>query len=217
MAKRNNRAVPQPQRREIKFLTQAQADAYQTIADNRITFLLGASGAGKSQIAFAYAVQETFKETFEKVIVTRPCIEAAGESLGYLKGTVDEKTAPYVQPALAVAKKVGYLVPIEFMPIGFMRGHTFENCVVVADEAQNMNVAQLKLVLSRLGPGSKIILCGDSDQKDVRDSGLEAVADVMAPIHGVGVFRFQVGDIVRDPLIGKILAAIASLGPGGSV
>lgn len=194
--------------RGIKFLTDAQRQAWEVCKENRISFLLGASGAGKSQIALAYACQQTFAEQYEKVIVSRPCIEAAGESLGYLKGTVDEKTAPYLAPAMTIAKKIGYLIKVEFIPIGFLRGVTFEQCIVVVEEAQNCNIAQLKLILSRLGPNSKIIFTGDDDQRDVRDSGLDRVVNALDGMEGVGIFEFQQSDCVRDPMISGMLDRI---------
>lgn len=200
-----------PVRRGIKLLNDAQREAWRTIDENRIAFITGASGAGKSQVAFGYATEKTHRGEYEKIIVTRPLVEAAGEQMGFLKGEIDQKTQPYVAPALIVAKKCGYQVTIEFLAISFLRGHTFENCIVVVDEGQNCSVAQLRLILSRLGPNSKIVICGDTDQSDVNDSGLRGTITALQGIEGIGFFEFSESDIVRDPLIGTILARMKPL------
>lgn len=194
-----------PPRQGIRLLNDAQREAWRTIDEHRISFITGASGAGKSQVAFGYAAEKTHKGEFDKVIVTRPIIEAAGESMGYLKGEVSEKVAPYLAPALVVARKAGYEVDVEFLAIGFMRGHTFEDVIVVVEEAQNCSVAQLRLILSRLGPGCKLVLAGDTEQLDVRDSGLARTMAVLQEVEDIGFFEFQEEHIVRDPLIGVIL------------
>lgn len=200
-----------PVRRGIKLLNDAQREAWRTIDENRIAFITGASGAGKSQVAFGYATEKTHHGDYEKIIVTRPLVEAAGEQMGFQKGSLEEKTLPYLNPALVVAKKCGYQVTIEFLAIAFARGVTFEDVIVVVDEAQNCSVVQLRLILSRLGPNSKIVLCGDDDQRDVNDSGLSQTIAALQGVPGIGFFEFQESDIVRDPLIGTILARMKPL------
>ena len=200
-----------PTRKRLTFLNDAQRQAYAVCEDNRVAFLLGSSGAGKTQIALAYAIQKAAMGDFDQVYITRPCVEAAGDSLGFLPGNMNEKTAPYLAPAMQVAKKVGYEYPIEFIPIAFLRGWTFENAVVIVEESQNCSVVQLRLILSRLGKGSKIIFTGDENQKDVRDSGLRAVARSLEGLAGVGIHTFTDADIVRDPMIGAMLARLEGL------
>lgn len=200
-----------PTKKRLTFLNDAQRQAYAVCESNRVAFLLGSSGAGKTQIALAYAIQRAVAGEFEKVYITRPCVEAAGDALGFLPGAMSDKTAPYLAPAMQVAKKVGYEIPIEFIPIAFLRGWTFEDAVVVVEEAQNTTVTQLRLILSRLGPGSKIIFTGDEKQKDVRDSGLRAVARSLEGLYGVGIHTFTDADIVRDPMIGAMLSRLEGL------
>jgi phosphate starvation-inducible PhoH-like protein len=147
----------------------------------------------------------------DKLIITRPIVEA-GEYLGALPGEVDEKVHPYMLP---VYDCIGKIVKdsakfiherCEIAPLAYMRGRTFEHSVAILDEAQNCTVGQLTLFLTRLGLGGKMIVSGDTDQTDISKSGLKPWANALKGVEGIGFVEFTEADIVRHPLVRKILA-----------
>jgi phosphate starvation-inducible PhoH-like protein len=185
-------------------INEAQVKALNTIEKSHITFLLGPAGTAKTHTATAYAILAARNELYEKVIFTRPVVEAS-ESLGFLPGSVDEKIAPYMQPLHRCAEKVGrHAIKIESMPLAYLRGITFENSITILDEAQNCTRSQLKLYLTRFGKNCKMIICGDALQPDIRFSGLVQVAEDLKRIDGISVFYFRPEDTVRHPLVEKI-------------
>ena len=196
---------PEP-RSQFRFKTAAQREAWEVISRNTITFLLGAAGVGKTQLAIAWAVQACNREEYTEIIQTRP-VKEAGEELGFLPGTIAEKLNPYMQPLSKCGQKVPgrEVVKTEVLPLAYMRGVTIEKAVGILDEAQNCTIRHLKLYLSRIGEGSKLIIAGDTEQADIRDSGLERVARELSGIDGVGVFHFRPEDTVRHPLLVEIL------------
>jgi phosphate starvation-inducible PhoH-like protein len=187
-----------------------------SIRRNQITFAVGPAGTGKSYIATAYAAEQLYYKKIDKLIITRPAVEAE-ETLGFLPGELDEKYAPYLTPVRDILDKllgksfvdyclkVGYIEPA---PIAFMRGRTFENSIVLLDEAQNCTPNQMKLILSRVGENCKFIIDGDISQKDIKgDSGLEDAIKKLQGIPSVEVVRFMNNDIVRSGLCRKIIQA----------
>ena len=194
----------------------AQGVYLESIRNNQITFAVGPAGTGKSYIATAYAAEQLYYKRINKLIITRPAVEAE-ESLGALPGELDEKYAPYLAPVRDILDnllgksfvdyciKVGTIEPV---PLGFMRGRTFENSVVLFDESQNATPKQMKLILSRIGEDCKMIIDGDITQKDIRgDSGLEDAIARLSRVQGVEVVRFMNQDIVRSGLCRKIIQA----------
>lgn len=192
----------------FKFLTKAQETAWQVIEDNTVVFLLGAPGTGKTQLATAYANIAASAKKYKRIIHTRPVVEAM-ESLGWLPGTVGDKLGPYMVPLATCAAKVKTsAVETQILPIAYMRGTTLEHCVSILDEAQNATYQQLKLYLTRLGHGAKLIICGDSDQTDIRESGLARVARELEGLEDVGIYTFLPTDSVRHPMVEKMLARL---------
>lgn len=201
-------AGTEPAVNSFKFLTKAQETAWQVIEENTVIFLLGAPGSGKTQLATAYANLAIASKQFKRVVHTRPVVEAM-ESLGWLPGTVQDKLTPYMAPLVACSAKTKVAgIDIQILPIAYMRGVTLEHCVSVFDEAQNATYAQIKLYLTRLGNGAKLIICGDTDQCDIRDSGLARVADELQGLEGIGIHIFHPQDSVRHPMVEKILGRL---------
>jgi len=183
----------------------SQEIAWQTIKDNHIVFLLGPAGTSKTHLATAYAISAKKYNQFDQIVVTRPLVEAH-EHLGWLPGEVEQKVAPYMEPIFACNNKISKnKVEIITKPIAYMRGVTFENSIHILDEAQNCTRKQLQLYLTRFGRRAKIIICGDTDQADIPNSGLESVVRDLHGLQKIGIHRFTNADIVRHPLVGLML------------
>lgn len=195
-----------PPRDLPKFWNDAQRRFWDTISANTVTFCIGPAGTSKTHISVTWAEYATRRKEYGRIIFTRPIVEAT-ESLGWLPGTVEQRTAPFMRPMQEVANKVKLVEPaqIEAIPLAYMRGLTLDSAVCVLDEAQNVTRSQLKLYLTRLGRGSKMIICGDTDQSDINDSGLAWAIRKLGDIPGIGVFEFTKDDIVRHPLVSAIL------------
>lgn len=223
-SKRARKSPPVKTKNEIKIngfepivpRNYAQNAYLESIQRNDITFAIGPAGTGKSYMAAAYAAEQLYYKKINKLIVTRPAVEAE-ESLGFLPGELEDKYAPYLAPirdildGLLGKTFVDYCIKtgiIEPVPLAFMRGRTFENSVVLLDEAQNCTPKQMKLILSRIGENCKMIVDGDITQKDIRgDSGLEDAVRRLEGIDGIEVVRFLTHDIVRSALCKKIIQA----------
>ncbi|NDG30966.1 PhoH family protein [bacterium] len=199
----------------IKPLNYIQGEYLRAIHENDIIFGIGSAGTGKTFIAASYAAGELYYKRISKIILTRPNIET-GRSLGFLPGTLDEKYAPYLEPFNDIfTRSLGnsfyeYCLSkgdIEPKPLGFMRGVTFDNCIVLLDEAQNASTGELKMILSRIGKNCKIIVSGDETQSDIYNSGLEDAVKRLQHIRGVEVVRFMDNDIVRSRLCKDIIMA----------
>ncbi len=196
--------------------TTAQQEAFDLYKANDVTFLLGCAGTGKTHIAVYCALYDMFSRIktrrVDRIILTRPIVEA-GEALGFLPGEVDQKVHPYMLPVYDCVGKMVHK-PEEFVaenfeiaPLAYMRGRTFENCVAILDEAQNCTNSHLKLFMTRLGNGGKMIITGDPDQSDIgRSSALKSIVDALEGTEGIGVYRFTDKHIVRHPMVSKILA-----------
>lgn len=189
-----------------------QEVAYDCCSDNDITFLTGPAGGGKTWCAVAYAVDMLLNHDVDKILLTRPAIEACGEDLGYGPGTFQQKLAPYTHPMRDVINEYGkkHLDQInsrlEITPLGLLRGRTFRRTITIVDEAQNASEKMIQMILTRIGEGSKIILCGDPIQRDIKESVLEALADELsAEVPGVGWVQFkQSNGSARHPIIPRL-------------
>lgn len=182
---------------------------------NSITIGLGPAGTGKTFLAVERAVQALLNGTATRLILTRPAVEA-GESLGFLPGTLEDKLDPYLRPLTdAIHDLVGPdqlrewldLEIIEVAPLAFMRGRTLSNAFIVLDEAQNTTTAQMKMFLTRMGFGSKVVITGDTTQVDIKcANGLVDAARLLADVEDVGIVEMTNRDVVRHPLVSKIIA-----------
>lgn len=201
--------------KDAKPLNFIQGEYLRAIQENEIIFGVGSAGTGKTYIAATYAAGELFHRRIEKVILTRPNVET-GRGLGFLPGTLEEKYAPYLDPFDQIfSRSLGkgfyeYTLKnknIEPKPLGFMRGATFDNCVVLLDEAQNATREEMKMLLSRIGKNCKMIISGDVDQSDIPDSGLSDAVKRLEHIDGIEVVRFMDDDIVRSRMCKQIILA----------
>ena len=185
------------------------------IEDHSLTLAIGPAGTGKTYLAITAAVEALEKGEVERIILSRPAMEA-GESLGYLPGDMHEKMAPYLRPLYDAlgdrmgGKKVRQYIEegtIEIAPVGFMRGRTLNNAYVVIDEAQNCTYVQLKMLLSRLGWHSTMIVTGDPEQTDLLPelSGLDKISKRLDALKSVAVVKLDQKDIVRHPLVAEML------------
>ncbi len=196
-------------------LNYIQETYQEAIRNNDIIWGIGPAGTGKTFLAASYAAEELFYKRVEKVILTRPN-EEVGRGLGFLPGDIDEKYQPYLAPFESTFIKAlgkGYYEyalkekQIDPKPLGFMRGATFENCIVLVDEVQNMTKEEFKMILSRIGKNCKMIFSGDPDQKDIKNSGLDDALKRVQGIPGIEVVHFMVDDIVRSKLCKQIIVA----------
>ena len=199
----------------MKFKTPTQKDLYKAIKDNCITFCSGPAGTGKTFISLWASLSLLFNnKEYKKIYITKP-YQTAGESFGFLPGGIAEKFDPLLASYYWNLEKIMGLDPyqrmishkvIEIIPLAYMRGLTFENCIVLVDEAQNTSVEQLKLLLTRLGENAKIIVMGDEKQSDIKiKSGLSDAVTRFEHIEDIGVIRFDQEDVVRHPLVKKIV------------
>jgi len=188
------------------------------IRANTITFGIGPAGTGKTYLATAMAVSAFFSKQVGRIILTRPTVEA-GESLGFLPGTVSEKVDPYFRPLFDAlydmmdGEKLATLIEkgeIEVAPLAFMRGRTLNDSFIILDEAQNTSPEQMKMFLTRLGFGAKMVVTGDVTQIDLphsRTSGLVTVPEVLEEIEGIAITQFDGHDVVRHKLVQRIVNA----------
>ena len=198
--------------------TAGQARYLEALAKCELVFGLGPAGTGKTFLAVAHGAGMLLKGEVERLIVTRPAVEA-GEKLGFLPGDLSEKVDPYMAPVWeALTQIVGAEQlrrrrdkgEIEVAPIAFMRGRTLAHAFIVVDEAQNASKMQMKMVLTRLGEGSRMAVTGDPTQIDLlnpSDSGLPHAVAILEGVKGVGVVRFTPEDVVRHPLVERIVHA----------
>lgn len=202
----------------IKPRSEGQRQLMSFIKDYSLTIAIGPAGTGKTYLAIAAAVEAFEKGKVERIILSRPAIEA-GESIGFLPGAMEDKMAPYLRPLYDSLsdrlglKRVRAMIDsgeIEIAPIGYMRGRTLNNSFVVIDEAQNCTYGQIKMVLSRLGWHSTMVVTGDPDQSDLLDgvSGLADISNRLENIPNIGLCRLKDTDIVRHPLVAEMLDII---------
>jgi|TARA_B100000035_G_scaffold271757_1_gene246765 phosphate starvation-inducible PhoH-like protein len=204
---------------DFKAKTRNQQKFWDNIDTNTITFCVGPAGCGKTYVATYWALQSIADKNsnFDGIIVTKPMVEVDGERIGYLPGDIDEKTEPFMQSVyynmeqiigkqrLDVLRKAGI---IKVIPLAYMRGLTLQNKIVMLDEAQNSTPSQIKTFLTRIGLGSKYIVSGDLQQSDLRtktDNGLEDSVKRFTGVYGCGFCRFDLGDVVRHPIVADLL------------
>ena len=206
-------------RNRLKPRSDNQKEYIRTIAENTITFCQGLAGSGKTHISIGMALEYLLDDKVKKIIITRPVIEA-GEKIGYLPGTAEEKLHPYLLPIL---DEINYFInpaqyislktnnKIEIVPLGLMRGRNFHNCFIVADECQNASYEQLKMLLTRVGRDSKLVLTGDVGQSDLMrhlQGGFIEMIHALENLQGIGFAKLESSDIVRNPIIASILSRL---------
>ena len=211
-------------RKSIIPKTLNQKRYLQGIAKHPVTFGIGPAGTGKTYLAMAMALKELLEGTVERIILTRPAVEA-GEALGFLPGELQEKILPYLTPLydamndMVGKETVNQLVErgiVEIAPLAYMRGRTLSNAFVVLDEAQNTTHEQMMMFLTRLGDGTRMIVTGDVTQIDLprsKSSGLREAARILHRIQGIKIFQFEGDDVVRHPLVQNIIHAYAQHTP----
>ena len=205
-------------RKKIFARTQGQSEYFNLMRESEVVFGLGPAGTGKTYMAVAMAVDYLKSKKVEKLILSRPAVEA-GERLGFLPGDMKEKVDPYLRPLydalydMMPADKVERMLgngEIEIAPLAFMRGRTLSNAFVIIDEAQNTTSVQMKMVLTRLGQDSRMVITGDLSQVDLPATQLSGLADATArlrDIEGVGIHRLTGQDVVRHSVVVRILEA----------
>lgn len=203
---------------EIRPKTRGQADYLDAIRGNDVVFAVGPAGTGKTYLAVAMAVEALKHQQVRKIVLVRPAVEA-GESLGFLPGDLQAKINPYLRPLLdAIHEMIGFeqvqrLIQqdvIEVAPLAYMRGRTLNQAFVILDEAQNTTTAQMKMFLTRMGVESKIVVSGDPTQTDLPSrqlSGLDDALRRLRHIRGLKIVRLGDADIVRNPLVQRIVSA----------
>ena len=206
------------QGKPIKPKTLGQKKYVDAIREDMITFGLGPAGTGKTYLAMAMAITAFKQNEVGRIILTRPAIEA-GEKLGFLPGDLQSKIDPYLRPLYDALyqimgaesfQKNSEKGLIEVAPLAYMRGRTLDNAFIILDEAQNTTPAQMKMFLTRIGFGSKVVITGDSTQKDLpsgQTSGLDVVINVVKNIDGISICQLTSRDVVRHPLVQKIVKA----------
>lgn len=208
----------QSYRRKIRPQSDGQQQLMLAIERHNLTIALGPAGTGKTYLAVSAAVAALEAGEVARIVLTRPAVEA-GESLGYLPGDINEKLAPYLRPLNDAlnerlgGKRVKQLLTegaIEIAPIAYMRGRTLNNAFIVIDEAQNCTYGQIKMLLTRLGWHSTMVVTGDPDQSDLLEglSGLAEIARRLEPVANIAVVRLGDRDIVRHPLVGDMLTVL---------
>ncbi|MBK3493325.1 PhoH family protein [Viridibacillus sp. YIM B01967] len=202
----------------IRAKTIGQREYIQAIKNRDLTFCIGPAGTGKTYLAVVMATQALKNAQVKRIILTRPAVEA-GESLGFLPGDLKEKVDPYLRPLydalhdILGAEQTTRLIDrgtIEIAPLAYMRGRTLDDAFVILDEAQNTTKAQMKMFLTRLGFGSKMVITGDKTQIDLPKGAISGLTNAEYTLQGVKDIHFQIleqGDVVRHPLVAKIIQA----------
>lgn len=205
-------------RKSVIARSQKQSDYIKALRENDIVMALGPAGTGKSYLAVSVAISLLMEKKVERVILSRPAVEA-GEKLGFLPGDMKEKVDPYLRPLydalyeLFGFEKIDKKIEsgeIEIAPLAFMRGRTLKNCFAILDEAQNATETQIKMFLTRIGENSKLVVNGDPTQVDLLNknhSGLIKSKNILSQIEEIKIIEFDHNDVVRHPLVSKIIKA----------
>ncbi len=208
--------TPAPKKKVLTPANDAQREYIRLIAENQVVVAIGPAGSSKTAIPAYMACEKLINRDVDRIIISRPIVEA-GRGIGFLKGGLLEKCDPYMKPLTdELTKWIGAVRlktaledgTIEICPPDFMRGRNFHKCFIIMDEAQNCTLKQLKMVLSRLGKNSKMVINGDPDQTDLQrhEAGaLSLMYDRYRDLEDVGRIRFKASDIVRNPLIASLL------------
>jgi phosphate starvation-inducible PhoH-like protein len=218
----NNHLHPKPIRKEISFepRTENQKKLINEIKKNTVVIATGPAGTGKTLVSVAIAAQMLLNKEIEKIVITRPIVEAVEESLGYLPGDKDDKTSNYIvniKDSLSKFFSIDLIESlflnqvIDVVPLAYMRGRSLEDSIIICDESQNATFEGLHMLLTRIGKNSKVILNGDTSQIDLRPrhrSGLEKIMNALRNLEDVGFVEFDTSDIQRHPVVGKIIKAL---------
>tara|TARA_B100001094_G_scaffold106051_1_gene102163 strand:+ start:1524 stop:2255 length:732 start_codon:yes stop_codon:yes gene_type:complete len=203
----------------LKPRTINQKNYIRAVAENTITFCQGVPGSGKTHIAIGMALEYLIEDKVDKIVITRPVVEA-GERLGFLPGSAEDKLHPYLLPLF---DEINYFLEmqhyaklkvgkrIEVVPLGLMRGRSFHNSFIVADECQNASYDQLKMLLTRIGMDSKMVLTGDVAQSDLeynRQGGFLRLMQVLSGVEGLGIAELESTDIVRNEIISRVISRL---------
>lgn len=215
-------SIPEIQfKNRLNAKSENQKEFIRTIVENEIVFCEGVAGSGKTHIAIGMALEWLLMDKVNKIVITRPVVEA-GERLGFLPGTAEEKLHPYLMPIL---DEINYFIDmasyaqlkndnqIEVVPLALMRGRSFHNAFIVADECQNASYEQLKMLLTRIGMDSRMVLTGDTAQSDLQyhyRGGFSGLIDKLYGIEGIGFSKLNELDIVRNPIIAAIVKRLSS-------
>lgn len=211
---------------EFRPKTKNQADYIRTIMENDVTFCCGPAGCGKTLVSIGVACNGWLSGDYDKIVISRPCVEAAPKSLGALPGDINDKVSPYLVPATEMLKRflgksrfadmfMRQLIVIE--PLEFMRGRTFDKSFIIGEEFQNCTTEQIKMFVSRIGESSKMVISGDIEQTDIRSktsvSGITDLEYVISrvsksKIDGFGFSYLDDTDIQRNKIIGPFLSAL---------
>lgn len=218
----SNDIILQIGRTVVKAKTKHQKEYVDAIENNIITFAIGCAGTAKSYLAATSAVKALKEKQVSKIVITRSPVALEGYSMGFIPGTDGDKMAPWIAPLIDVfskfytPEKLSAMIEagtIEAVPMAYIRGRSFENCFVILDEAQNVSVSAFKSVMTRLGVGSKLVICGDTKQTDINGmSGLETAARIMDGAEGVSVVRFGFEDIVRSGITAEVIKRFTEAG-----
>mgnify|MGYP002619921993 CR=1 FL=1 len=212
-----------PRRQDLRGRTPRQRDYLRNILAHDITFGMGPAGTGKTYLAVACAIDALERESVRRIVLTRPAVEA-GERLGFLPGDLAQKVDPYLRPLYdALYDLLGFervqrlfeKQTIEIAPLAYMRGRTLNHAFVILDEAQNTTPEQMKMFLTRIGFGSKAVITGDPSQVDLprgQQSGLAHAVRVLEDVRGIAVTQFTSQDVVRHPLVARIVEAYERAG-----
>ena len=215
---RNGRTVIHTPRKKVQPLTPQQARYLEAMESHDVVFGIGPAGTGKTFLAVAMALKFLWEERVERIVLTRPAVEA-GESLGFLPGSFEEKINPYLTPlydalqAMVPFEKVQSMIHrriIEIAPLAYMRGRTLSDAFIILDEAQNTKTVQMKMFLTRIGPRSRVVITGDITQIDLPSrerSGLVEAVEVLRNVPGIAIVRLTQADVVRHPLVKRIVDA----------
>jgi phosphate starvation-inducible PhoH-like protein len=210
--------VLQTKRADLRARTPNQAAYLESIASHDITMGIGPAGTGKTYLAVASAVDALERSSVQRIVLTRPAVEA-GERLGFLPGDLTQKIDPYLRPlydalydlmGFEKVQKAFERNALEIAPLAFMRGRTLNNAFVILDEAQNTTPEQMKMFLTRIGFGSRAVVTGDVSQVDLPKSQLSGLIDaerVLKRVKGIAICRFTSADVVRHPLVARIVDA----------
>tara|TARA_R100000315_G_C5234294_1_gene145564 strand:- start:1738 stop:2433 length:696 start_codon:yes stop_codon:yes gene_type:complete len=215
----NNNNGTHLKQNSLSAKTPNQKEYIKSVKDNQVVICSGPAGTGKTHIATSMAIMGLVKEQYEKVIITRPLVQA-GEDTGFLPGNIREKMSPYLRPIfdelLCYVSNSDIITmmnsgQIEICPLAYMRGRNFHHCFIVADECQNASEKQLMMLLTRIGKGSKIVMTGDASQSDLNyrnQGGFKTCIDGLSGVDGVEIVNLGNEDIVREPIVERIVTAM---------